>query len=108
MLLDTDPDAACSRAYYAMFYAARAALLHAGQAQAAMAKTHAGVISAFGEHLVKSQLIDAEHGRSFAKVERERLVADYSGDGISGDAATIALKRADEFLSAVKHWMAQS
>ncbi|HYZ48090.1 MAG TPA: HEPN domain-containing protein, partial [Sphingomonas sp.] len=44
LVLGTDPNAACSRAYYAMFYAARAALLRAGHAEQAMGKTHSGLI----------------------------------------------------------------
>ena len=35
-VLPDDPDSACNRAYYAMFYAARAALLAAGRPEAAM------------------------------------------------------------------------
>lgn len=102
LLLETDPDAACSRAYYAMFYAARAALLCAGQAEAAMSKTHSGMIAAFGEHLVKSGKIGTAHGRAFAQVERERLTADYTGDGVAPDAAALALTRAEAFVAAVK------
>jgi uncharacterized protein (UPF0332 family) len=89
-----------------MFYASRAALLLAGQPEAAMAKTHSGMITAFGEHLVKSGKIDAAHGRAFAQVERERLVADYTGDGVAADAAALALARAETFVRAVQDWAA--
>lgn len=104
-LLGSDPDGACSRAYYAMFYAARAALLQAGQAEAAMAKTHSGLIAAFGEHLVKPGLVDATQGRAFAMVERERLTADYSGEGVSKDAAVLASERATAFVDAIGRWI---
>ncbi len=40
-------DGACNRAYYAMFDAARAALLVSGAAGAEMARTHNGLMSAF-------------------------------------------------------------
>lgn len=44
-----DVDGACNRAYYAMFDAARAALLASGApAQPGIGKTHGGLIAAFG------------------------------------------------------------
>jgi uncharacterized protein (UPF0332 family) len=46
----SDAEGACNRAYYAMFDAARAALLASG---AVAGKTHSGLMSAFSEHLVK-------------------------------------------------------
>ena len=104
-VLPDDPDAACSRAYYAMFYAARAALLAADQPEAAMGRTHAGLIAAFGERLVKPGLIAVDHGRAFAQVERERLIADYTGEGVAADAAAIAVERARAFIDAVERWM---
>ncbi len=61
VLLDTgDADGACNRAYYAMFDAARAALLASGYE---VGKTHKGVLNAFSEHLVKSGLLPKEMGR---------------------------------------------
>ena len=52
MLLDTgDADGASNRAYYAMFDAARAALLGSG---VEVGKTHKGVLNAFSERLVKN------------------------------------------------------
>ena len=50
---DGDCNDACSNAYYAMFYAARVALLHVGQAERAMGKTHSGMTSAVNQYLVK-------------------------------------------------------
>lgn len=56
VLLNTqgDADGACNRAYYAMFGAARAALLAAG---VEMGRTHKGILNAFSEHLVKHGLL---------------------------------------------------
>ena len=55
LLLDTgDVDGPCNRAYYAMFDAARAALLLSGApVDPVVAKSHSGLISAFSLHLVK-------------------------------------------------------
>jgi len=49
LLLDAgDVDGACNRAYYAMFDAARAALIWSGApVDPTVAKTHSGLISAF-------------------------------------------------------------
>ena len=55
-----DPDGACNRAYYAMFDAARAALIATGQD---VGKTHRGVLNAFSERLVKAGAIPRETGR---------------------------------------------
>lgn len=56
LLEDGDHDFAMSRAYYAMFYAATAALL----SQNIMRAKHAGVIAAFGQQFVKSGRLPPE------------------------------------------------
>jgi HEPN domain len=65
-LADADPDSACNRAYYAMFNAARAALIIAGQSKLAMAKTHSGLVAAFGLHIAKAEHVPVELGRLLA------------------------------------------
>ena len=70
-----------------------------------MGKTHSGLIAAFGEHLVKPGLIGADHGRAFAMVERERLIADYSGESVSKEAAAMASERAKAFVDAIDGWI---
>ena len=57
LLQDDGGDGACNRAYYAMFDAARAALLsiHA-PVPTEVARTHSGLIAAFSLHLVKPDL----------------------------------------------------
>ena len=79
LLLDAgDADGACNRAYYAMFDAARAALLASGApVPAEIAKTHSGLISAFSLHLVKTGRVPVEFGKSLNKAEELRLIADY-------------------------------
>jgi uncharacterized protein (UPF0332 family) len=104
VLLSADnTEGACNRAYYAMFDAAHAALLAAniGIADTSV-KTHAGLISAFGKHLVQAGLVDVEHGRSFNQVQRLRQLADYTGDPVSVDDAAWALDQAEAFVAAVK------
>ena len=77
LLLDSgDVDGACNRAYYAMFDAARSALL-ATDAPAApkRAKTHSGLIAAFSLHLVKTGQVPVEFGKALNRVADIRLVA---------------------------------
>ena len=54
LLSDGDVDGACNRAYYAMFDAARAALLVLVPGiDPALVKSHGGLISMFSLHFVK-------------------------------------------------------
>jgi len=103
LLSSGDVDGACNRAYYAMFDAARAALLVVqAPVLAEVARTHSGLISAFSLHLVKPGLVAVEHGRSLNKVEDLRLIADYRGDLVDLDKAAWALEQARNFLQAVQ------
>ncbi len=62
LLANDRPDAAVARAYYAMFHAATAVLAVKGIKRS----SHRGILSAFGEYLVKPGLSEActEQGRS--------------------------------------------
>ena len=63
LLRGGDTDGVCNRAYYAMFNAARAALLAVGApSDAAHAKTHNGLQSAFNQHVIKSGRLEQELG----------------------------------------------
>ena len=98
-----DFDGACNRAYYAMFDAARAALLVADGNESALAiKTHGGLISAFSLRLVKSGTVSLELGKSFNKVEDLRLVADYKGDPVETEQAQWALDQAKIFVEVLR------
>ena len=103
LLLDSgDVDGACNRAYYAMFDAARAALLKVNApVPSEIARTHSGLITAFSLHLVKPGIIAVEHGRALNKVEDLRLIADYKGDPVTLGNAAWALEQAEKFLAAV-------
>lgn len=100
LLLDAgDADGACNRAYYAMFDAARAALLASGApVPAEIAKTHSGLISAFSLHLVKTGRVPVEFGKTLNKAEELRLIADYKGDPIDSDAASWVVSEAHSFV----------
>ena len=103
LLGNGDVDGACNRAYYAMFDAARSALLAIGAPVAAeIARTHSGLITSFSLHLVKPGLIAVEHGRSLNKVEDLRLIADYKGDPVSLENAAWAVEQSHNFLTVVQ------
>jgi uncharacterized protein (UPF0332 family) len=104
LLLDSgDTSGACNRAYYAMFDAARAALLASKLSGDVLTiRTHSGLIASFSLKLVKSGLIDIELGKALNKVEDLRLVADYRGDPVEMEEATWAVQQATEFVSSMQ------
>ena len=103
-LLDLgDVDGACNRAYYAMFDAARAALLASGSSvQPDVGKTHSGLIAAFGLHLVKNGPLSKDMGRLLKRAEEIRLVADYKGDSIEMEDASEMVGQAEMFVAAIQ------
>jgi uncharacterized protein (UPF0332 family) len=100
VLLDTgDADGACNRAYYAMFDAARAALLVSGHD---VGKTHKGVLNAFSEHLVKNGPLPKETGRLLKQAETRRYVADYEGDPVQLSDARESVTQAATFVATIQ------
>lgn len=99
-------DGACSRAYYAMFDAAFAAVLWRAPEAEGAAKTHRGLIASFGQRIVVGGLVDPEFGRSLKQVQELRLVADYIGDPISLDQAALAVSQAELFLAEMQRILA--
>lgn len=90
-------DDAVSRAYYGMFYAAKAAL----QSIDIEAKSHGGVLNQFSVHFIKTGKIDRECGRMLASAMQERQVSDYSplltmsqanAEGVISDARIFVAK----------------
>jgi uncharacterized protein (UPF0332 family) len=97
-----DLNGACNRAYYAMFDAARAALLTVEEPlPSEVIKTHSGLITAFSLYLIKTGRIPEQYGKALRQVDQIRLIADYSDAEIeSADAAT-AIRQASDFVAAV-------
>jgi uncharacterized protein (UPF0332 family) len=103
VLLNTgDVDGACNRAYYAMFDAARAALLasHAPVGPE-LGKTHSGLIAAFSLHLVKNGPLTKDIGRLLNRGEEVRLVADYNGDSVTQTDAERQVAEAELFVNTI-------
>jgi len=104
MLLEAgDVDGACNRAYFAMFDAARAALLiRDAYGPFAEGKTHCGLIAAFGLSLVKPGLVSRELGKSLKRAEEIRLVADYRNDSVTAQDAQVLIGESQVFVLAMR------
>ena len=107
LLLDAgDMRSACNRVYYAMFDAARAALLaDADNAKPDGIKTHAGIVSAFSLHLIKPGLLPVNLGKDLSRVDQIRLAADYSDEDIDQDTAARAVQQAQAFVDAIGEYL---
>ena len=93
-----DLDFAAGRAYYAMFYAAEALLVERGL----QFRRHGGVHAAFGEHFVKTGLLDTKLHRWLLDAFDRRILADYGVEAIPSDEDVAGLiEHAREFLEAV-------
>jgi uncharacterized protein (UPF0332 family) len=79
---------ACSRAYYAMFNAARAMLLAKGHTRE-KAKTHKTVLRLFSREFVQDGSFDPELARALRKAADARHVADYERGITRAEAAQV-------------------
>jgi uncharacterized protein (UPF0332 family) len=103
LLLDQGyADFSVSRAYYAMFYAAEAALLVLGLSFS----KHTAVIAAFGQHLAKPRRVPQHLHRYLLEALDIRQVGDYDAPGMVGpERATRVLDHAREFIEAVNTFL---
>ena len=94
-----DYESAVSRAYYAMYYAARAAL---GERDVE-ARTHAGVVSEFGRLFVKTGEVGREHLTSLGRALNDRLLAEYDEDlTFSAEQAERVQRSAEAFVAEIR------
>ena len=101
-----DADGACNRAYYAIFDAARAALLAAGHD---VGKTHRGVLNRLQRPtLVKDGPMSKEAGRLLKHAEAFRYVADYSDNAVDLTDASELVRQAETFVDTVRSMLAHS
>ena len=73
LLEEGDYESSVSRTYYAMFYSAQAILL----TKNVSFSSHKGVISAFGEHFIKTDIFPKEMGRELNRAFEKRQIGDY-------------------------------
>jgi uncharacterized protein (UPF0332 family) len=96
-------DDAISRAYYAAYHAAQAALLTEGQ----RADTHKGVVTLFGLLLVKTGKLDKRWGKLLSNLKDDRETGDYDAlSYLDEETARRAVREADEFVAAVDRYIA--
>lgn len=88
-----------SRAYYSMFYSARALL----SLKELYPKAHKGVISNFGLEFVKKGFVEVVYGRALSHAKDRREVADYDIEkNISKEEAESIVEDAEKFLERIK------
>ena len=101
VLDDDDYDAAASRAYYAMFYAAEEdvdLLLSEDHA----AHTHKGVLRLLHTHFILTGRLPALYGRNLNRAFQKRQLADYlGGTALSRTEAEEILEDAHAFVAQV-------
>jgi uncharacterized protein (UPF0332 family) len=88
-------------AYYATFFAAEAALLALGETRS----KHSGVISAFGQLVVKAGGFDAAVAATLRKLFELRNKAVDDEADIDDDSASAAIGQAELFFAAVEAWL---
>jgi len=95
-------DDAVSRAYYAAFHAAQAALLTEGQ----RADTHRGLVTLFGLLLVKTGKLDKQWGKFLANLKDDREAGDYEAlSYLDQTTARRAIEEAEEFVATVREYV---
>ncbi|MBI4788373.1 MAG: HEPN domain-containing protein [Chloroflexi bacterium] len=99
---------AISRAYYAVLYAADAALATKGF----VPKSHSGTNTLFGYHVIQKKRVDAKFKGLFRRIEKARNDADYHPKvPFNREDAEYWLERAKEFVTAIESgipdWLAE-
>ena len=98
LLNEGDYESSVSRTYYAMFYCAQAMLLTKNLSFS----SHKGVISAFGEHFVKTGIFPKEMGRELNRAFEKRQIGDYEYTFvISKDEAEEVLENGKKFVEKI-------
>lgn len=98
-------DFAASRAYYAAFYAATAALLN----EEMELSKHSGVIASVHHRLVKTGKLDKEQGKELNWLFELRNVGDYGVIiHVSQQDAQRAIRVAKNFLRVIKSLLGQT
>ena len=102
LLADRLYEDAVSRAYYAMFHAARAILFTKG----IITKTHSGAITNFGIEIAEKGIVDKEYGRIFNRAFNLRQKSDYeTGTRFKKEDVMEMVENTKRFLQVVKSAM---
>ena len=99
LLKERELHGSVSRAYYCVFHAAEAVLYSKG----IKAKSHAGLRSLFGEHIVKPGIMSREFADILRDAFSARQLSDYEVYADIGfEEVTALITRAEQFLNAAK------
>jgi len=102
LLDDGDSESAVSRIYYAMFFCAEVALLTKNLSFS----SHKGVISAFGEHFIKTGIFDKKLGRELNRAFEKRQLGDYGYTSvIEHKEVELMLQSGADFVNSVANWL---
>ncbi len=99
---DGDYESSVSRTYYAMFYSIQAMLLTKNLSFS----SHKGVISAFGEHFVKTGIFQKEMSKELNKAFEKRQIGDYEYTFVisKGEAEEI-LENGEKFVNTISNYL---
>lgn len=87
-----------NRLYYAAYNAVSALLIAHGY----MAHSHDGVIHLFGQHFVKTGIVDTKYGKLYHRLYSMRLTGDYDDTyGLSSEDVLPLLDPASELIEKV-------
>lgn len=102
LLADGLYDDAVSRAYYAVFHSARAALKIKGIETV----SHKGLISQFALHLVKAGEVGEEYGDILRQIKEDRETGDYEPlVSFGSEEAAQLVSGAGRFLARMQEWI---
>ncbi len=102
---EEDYESSVSRAYYAMFYSAESLLLTKNLSFS----SHRGVISAFGEHFIKTDIFSKDMGRELNRAFEKRQLGDYNYSFvISQDEAKEILEKSKDFVEKIIHYLTEN
>ena len=104
LLGDADYESSVSRTYYAMFYCAQAALLTKNMTFS----SHRGVIAAFGEQFIKTNVFPRELGRELNRAFGKRQLGDYEYTSVVSDEDARQLLTGKEFCCTIERWITDS
>jgi hypothetical protein len=94
---------AVSEAYYAMFNAAKAALI----GKRVLRHKHSAVIAAFGQHFAKPGVVESDLHQWLISAEKDRLIADYeTGRSPEPEQARRHVEHAERFVARIKAYLA--
>ena len=98
LLEEGDYESSVSRTYYAMFYSVQALLLTRNLSFS----SHKGVISAFGEHFIKTGIFPKEMSKGLNKAFEKRQIGDYEYTFvISREEAEEILENGEKFVKKI-------